>query len=98
RVQSLGAHTLEVHETDIRDREGLRAAIADKGIDSVIHLAGLKAVGESVEKPMLYYDNNVAGTITLIEVLVEAGVRKFVFSSSATVYGTAATMPIVESA
>ncbi len=98
RVRNLGGAAIEPNETDIRDREMLRKVIAGKGIDSVIHLAGLKAVGESVEKPMLYYDNNVAGTITLLEVLAEAGIRKFVFSSSATVYGTAATMPIVESA
>jgi UDP-glucose 4-epimerase len=84
-------------ECDIRDTEGVRRVLAGHGIDSVIHMAGLKAVGESVEKPLLYYDNNVRGTTSLLEALQDSPVRKFVFSSSATVYGAAEKMPIDES-
>ena len=65
-------------------------------IDAVVHFAGLKAVGESVEKPLLYYDNNIAGSIVLFEEMAAAGVKSVVFSSSATVYGDPATVPITE--
>jgi UDP-glucose 4-epimerase len=85
-------------ECDIRDVERLRRILTDHEIDSVIHMAGLKAVGESVEKPFLYYDNNVNGTLRLLEALQGSAVRKFVFSSSATVYGAAEKMPLDEGA
>lgn len=83
-------------EADIRDRDSM-TRIAVDGFDACMHFAALKAVGESVEKPMLYYDNNVSGTITLVEALIDAGVTSFVFSSSATVYGDPETLPVSES-
>ena len=83
-------------EADVRDREAIRDVIAD-GIDACIHFAALKAVGESVENPLLYYENNVGGTIALLEELSSAGVTRFVFSSSATVYGQPETLPLTES-
>ncbi len=81
---------------DIRDRALLDRLFADHDIDSVIHFAGKKAVGESVAMPVEYYDNNVSGTLILIEAMRDAGVRTFVFSSSATVYGDPASVPIRE--
>lgn len=85
-------------EMDIRDTGGLRSLLSRHRIDSVIHLAGLKAVGESVEFPDRYFDNNVAGTQSLLTALAESPTRKFVFSSSATVYGRAGKVPIPETA
>jgi len=85
----------EMHEADVRDHHAI-AAIVRSGIDSCIHFAALKAVGESVERPLDYYDNNVAGTVTLLRELDTAGVRSIVFSSSATVYGTTAELPMTE--
>jgi UDP-glucose 4-epimerase len=79
----------EFYERDVRDRDAM-AELVSGGFDACIHFAALKAVGESVEKPMLYYENNVGGTIALLDVLTEFGVENFVFSSSATVYGDAA--------
>lgn len=81
---------------DVRDRPLLDRLFADNDIDSVIHFAGLKAVGESVALPLDYYDNNVAGTVVLAEAMRDAGVRTIVFSSSATVYGDPASVPIAE--
>jgi UDP-glucose 4-epimerase len=81
---------------DIRDRVGLSNVFKQYQIDSVIHFAGLKAVGESVAEPLSYYDNNVAGTLVLCEVMAEHQVRNLVFSSSATVYGSPQEMPIRE--
>ena len=75
------------YEADIRDKEALRKIFEENKIDAVIHFAGLKAVGESVKKPLEYYDNNVVGTIKLLEVMKEFNCKKIVFSSSATVYG-----------
>lgn len=83
-------------EGDIRDRDALRQLFSQYEIDSVIHFAGLKAVGESVEKPLLYYDNNIGGSIVLFQAMAEAGVKSIVFSSSATVYGDPASVPITE--
>jgi len=89
--------TRPVHvEGDIRDRALLDRLFAEHDIDAVIHFAGLKAVGESVAKPMEYYDNNVHGSLVLAEAMRDAGVRTVVFSSSATVYGDPATVPIQE--
>jgi UDP-glucose 4-epimerase len=81
---------------DIRDRALLRAVFNNHKIDSVIHFAGLKAVGESVQKPLEYYDNNVSGSLILFEEMALAGVNSLVFSSSATVYGDPASVPITE--
>lgn len=81
---------------DIRDRQILRVVFAEHAIDAVVHFAGLKAVGESVEKPLLYYDNNVGGSVILFDEMHAAGVKTIVFSSSATVYGDPATVPINE--
>ena len=81
---------------DIRDRAALRTLLSTHKFDAVIHFAGLKAVGESVSKPMEYFDNNVAGSLTLFEGMAEAGLKNLVFSSSATVYGDPASVPIRE--
>ena len=83
---------------DIRDKELLDGLLKRNHFDAVIHFAGLKAVGESVAKPLSYYDNNVAGTQTLLRCLEQANIKRFVFSSSATVYGDPQSLPIVESA
>ncbi len=90
RIGEITGTAPEFHETDIRDQESL-AKIASEGFDACIHFAALKAVGESVKNPILYYENNVGGTIALVDVLLDAGVDNFVFSSSATVYGDAAS-------
>ncbi len=86
---------VEFHRVDIRDRDAMQA-IATTGVDACMHFAALKAVGESVNSPMRYYDNNVGGTFALLEVLVAAGIDTFVFSSSATVYGEPASLPLTE--
>ncbi|WP_428424029.1 UDP-glucose 4-epimerase GalE [Methylibium sp.] len=83
-------------EGDVRDAALLDRVFAAYPIDAVIHFAALKAVGESVQKPLAYYDNNVAGTLTLLDAMTRAGVHRFVFSSSATVYGDPAVVPIPE--
>ena len=83
-------------EGDIRDTALLRRVLADEGIGAVVHFAGLKAVGESVEQPLRYYDNNVGGTISLLQAMDESGVGTLVFSSSATVYGQPAYLPLDE--
>lgn len=87
-------------QADIRDRSALFAAFAGmaEGCDGVIHFAGLKSVGESVSEPLLYYSNNVEGSIALFEVMAEIGIKDIVFSSSATVYGDPASVPIDEAA
>ncbi len=81
---------------DVRDESLLRKTLVDERIDAVIHFAGLKAVGESVEQPLAYYDNNVQGTLALIVAMRDAGVRSLVFSSSATVYAESDHMPLTE--
>jgi UDP-glucose 4-epimerase len=96
RVQALTGKEIDFVKADIRDRVGLDRIFADRAFDAVVHFAGLKAVGESVQMPLAYYDNNIGGTITLCEAMAEAGVRNIVFSSSATVYGDPATVPIRE--
>jgi UDP-glucose 4-epimerase len=82
---------------DIRDRSALEAVMRDRRIEAVIHFAGLKAVGEAVAKPLLYYDNNVRGTLNLIEAMASCGIKTLVFSSSATVYGEPQYLPLDES-
>ncbi len=96
RVQRLTGKALTFIEGDIRDRAALDALFHRHDIDAVIHFAGLKAVGESVEKPLLYYDNNISGSVNLFEAMQAAGVKTIVFSSSATVYGDPASVPIRE--
>ncbi|MHB1666762.1 MAG: UDP-glucose 4-epimerase GalE [Thiomonas sp.] len=83
-------------QADIRDAAALDGAFAAHDIQAVIHFAGLKAVGESVDKPLSYYDNNVGGTVVLLQAMQRAGVRNIIFSSSATVYGDPASVPIRE--
>lgn len=95
RIGEITGAAPEFHERDVRDQEGM-AEIVAQGFDACIHFAALKAVGESVEKPMLYYENNVGGTIALLDVLAEFGVENIVFSSSATVYGEPTSLPLRE--
>jgi UDP-glucose 4-epimerase len=94
RLRELTGAPIEFHRADVRDRAALRPALS--GVEAVLHFAGLKAVGESVEKPLLYYEHNVAGTITLLEAMAEADVKRIVFSSSATVYGEPERLPLTE--
>ena len=96
RVREITGQDFPFIKGDIRDRAGLDRLFRDHDIDAVIHFAGLKAVGESVEKPLLYYENNIAGSVTLFQAMAAAGVRTIVFSSSATVYGDPASVPIRE--
>lgn len=96
RVEKIAGKSLAFHEVDLRDAAGLRAIFAQYRFDAVIHFAGLKAVGESVSKPAEYYDNNVYGTLVLTRVMAEFDVFSIIFSSSATVYGDPATVPITE--
>ena len=96
RVQKITGKTLSFHEVDIRDKQALAKVFDEHSIDSVIHFAALKAVGESSQIPLDYYDNNVTGTIALAEVMAEKGCFNIVFSSSATVYGPDAPIPYVE--
>lgn len=96
RVEKITGKKVSFHQVDIRDKKAMREVFDQHAIEAVIHFAGLKAVGESVEQPLRYYDNNVAGTVALCEVMAEKGVRRLVFSSSATVYGEPEIMPIRE--
>ena len=96
RVEKIAGRSLDFIEGNIRDRAALDSAFAKHRVDAVIHFAGLKAVGESVEKPLEYYDNNVSGTVTLLQAMRDADVKNIVFSSSATVYGDPASLPIRE--
>ncbi|MEI7446193.1 MAG: UDP-glucose 4-epimerase GalE [Burkholderiales bacterium] len=98
RVAAITGRRAELVVGDLRDGPKLANLLASRRFDAVIHFAGLKAVGESVAKPLDYYDNNVAGTVTLLRALDAAGVRRLVFSSSATVYGDPETVPIREDA
>lgn len=96
RVSQIISKDIIFEKGDIRDTATLKKVFEKYDIDSVIHFAGLKAVGESVENPLSYYDNNVVGTIRLLEVMKEFDCKKIVFSSSATVYGDPASTPIME--
>lgn len=96
RVERLTGRELVFVEGDVRDRVRLDALFAEWDITAVIHFAGLKAVGESVQQPLPYFENNVAGTLTLCQAMQSAGVRRLVFSSSATVYGAEAPVPYRE--
>lgn len=96
RVRQLAGRDLEFHQADLRSAAAVEKIFARGRIDSVIHFAGLKAVGESVEKPLLYWDNNVNGTLVLLDAMTRHGVKTMVFSSSCTVYGAPASVPIRE--
>ncbi len=96
RAKELAGKDFPFYECDIRDADGLQKIFSAHQIDAVIHFAGLKAVGESVSKPMEYYDNNVGGTVTLCEVMAKNGCKRMVFSSSATVYGMNNPSPLRE--
>jgi UDP-glucose 4-epimerase len=98
RIEQVAGQRPRFVQGDIRDRALLDRVLREEGIEAVIHFAGLKAVGESVEMPLAYYDNNVHGTLVLLEALRDAQVRTLVFSSSATVYGDAQVMPLREDA
>lgn len=97
RVQQITGKPLIFEQCDIRERAALDGIFARYPVSAVIHFAGLKAVGESCQKPLLYYDNNVAGTVNLLQAMEQAGVSRMIFSSSATVYGFPESMPIDES-
>jgi UDP-glucose 4-epimerase len=96
RIERIAGRRPAFAQIDVRDRAGLRQLFSQHRFEAVIHFAGLKAVGESVQKPLEYYDNNVSGSVTLLECMAEAEVRTMVFSSSATVYGEPASVPIRE--
>lgn len=96
RVEAITGKKIKFYEADVRDRTALDTIFTENKIEAVIHFAGLKAVGESVAMPMEYYDNNLTSTFVLCDVMRAHGVKKIVFSSSATVYGVAKTMPLTE--
>ncbi|WP_447762893.1 UDP-glucose 4-epimerase GalE [Sphingopyxis panaciterrae] len=96
RLEAITGKSVPLVVGDIRDRVAVRDAITSHGANAVIHFAGLKAVGESVAEPLKYYDNNVRGTLSLIEAMVDCDVRTLVFSSSATVYGEPQYLPLDE--
>jgi len=96
RLAELGARPVQCHQLDIADREALSRVCRIESIDAVIHFAGLKAVGESVEEPLRYYDVNISTTLSLCSVMLELGIRNLVFSSSATVYGEPERIPLDE--
>ena len=96
RVEAITGKPVKFYRADIQDREALNRIFDAEKLDSCIHFAGLKAVGESVRKPWEYYQNNIAGTLTLIDVMRQHNVKNIIFSSSATVYGDPAVIPITE--
>jgi len=96
RVAKITGKEVPFYKADIRDREALEKIFSKEEIGAVIHFAGLKAVGESVAKPWEYYDNNITGTLTLVDVMRKHGCKNIIFSSSATVYGNPAFIPITE--
>jgi UDP-glucose 4-epimerase len=96
RLRELTGTATDFHRADVRDRDALHALLAGKKVEAVLHFAGLKAVGESVEKPLLYYEHNVGGTVALLEVMAALRIPRLVFSSSATVYGEPERLPIAE--
>jgi UDP-glucose 4-epimerase len=96
RIERIAGRRPAFAEIDLRDRPALRKLFADKKFDAVMHFAGLKSVGQSVSKPLEYFDNNVSGSVVLFECMAEANVKTLVFSSSATVYGDPASVPIRE--
>ena len=96
RVEQITGKTLTFYQTDMLDREGVHEIFEKEAIDAVIHFAGLKAVGESVAKPIEYSHNHITGTLILCDEMRKHGVKDIIFSSSATVYGDPAQIPITE--
>ncbi|WP_347989650.1 UDP-glucose 4-epimerase GalE [Methylomonas sp. AM2-LC] len=96
RIETITEKTISFHQADLRNKITLTRIFECSKIDAVIHFAGLKAVGESCQKPLSYYDNNIGGSLVLLETMTEQGVKTLVFSSSATVYGDPHTVPILE--
>ncbi|NLG32215.1 MAG: UDP-glucose 4-epimerase GalE, partial [Syntrophomonadaceae bacterium] len=96
KIKQITNRDFKFYQADLLDRAAMEQIFAENQIDAVIHFAGLKAVGESVEKPLLYYHNNVSGSISLFETMAIHKVKRIVFSSSATVYGNPASVPISE--
>ena len=97
KIKQITGRDFKFYECDLLNKDAVDAVFSENAIDSVVHFAGLKAVGESVELPLLYYHNNITGTLNLCEVMAKHNVKKIVFSSSATVYGDPASVPIDES-
>jgi UDP-glucose 4-epimerase len=98
RLEAIAGAAMVVHEVDIRDRHALARLFEQERIDAVIHFAALKAVGDSVSDPLGYFENNVGGSVALLQAMLAAGVNRFVFSSSCTVYGSPELVPVDESA
>ena len=96
RVEKITGKTIPFYQADVRDRQQLDAIFSEHTIDGVIHFAGLKSVGESVERPQEYYENNLDSTLVLVDAMQAHGVKKLVFSSSATVYGNPEELPLTE--
>ncbi len=96
RVEQISGKAVRLVQADVRDRAALTAVFQGHNFDAVIHFAGLKAVGESTQQPLAYYQTNIAGTLNLCQVMAEFGVKRLVFSSSATVYGDPQQLPITE--
>ncbi len=96
RLESITGTAIPLIVGDIRDGDAVRHALTEHGVEAVIHFAGLKAVGESVAEPIKYYDNNVCGTLSLVQAMTDCGVKTLVFSSSATVYGQPRYLPLDE--
>lgn len=96
KIEEITKKQVKFYETDVCDKKSLKKIFKENEIGAVIHFAGYKAVGESVEKPLMYYRNNIDSTLTLLEVMNEFGVKKIAFSSSATVYGKPESLPIKE--
>lgn len=96
KIKQITNKDFKFYQADLLDRPAMEQVFAENQIDAVVHFAGLKAVGESVEKPLLYYHNNVSGSIILFETMAKHKVKRIVFSSSATVYGNPASVPISE--
>jgi len=96
RVEALTGKSIVFHQLDLMDVAGLNKLFAETKFDAVIHFAGLKAVGESVAKPLFYYENNISGTVNLLKAMTAGGCKNIVFSSSATVYGDPASVPVKE--
>lgn len=96
KIENITGRKITFYKADMLDKESMRPVFEEHTFDAVIHFAGLKAVGESVAKPLLYYQNNIAGTLNLCQLMNEYGCKKIIFSSSATVYGSPKTVPITE--
>src|SRR5690606_8089222 len=94
RLERIIGKPVPMVEVDLRDRAAVSALLAEGRFDAVVHFAALKSVGESCQQPLVYFDNNISGTIHLLQAMQDAGVKRLVFSSSATVYGDPDTVPV----